>query len=219
MTTLIPNRFLFDIEFPLAYRKKLPRLDGKLQDWTDEYLLPTLSQLDGKADFGQVWACWNEKGLAFACQVEGKKRALVCDPKRYWAGDNLRICTDMRDARANRRATKYCQQFFLLPTGGGGKKNKPAAGTAQIKRAKEHAPSILNERIEIASSIRKTGYSMEAIIPAGCLSGFDPEQHHRIGLYYILEDREWGQQYVTIGDDLNWHIDPSTWPTVVLEKP
>jgi len=219
MTTLIPNRFLFDFEFPLMYRNKLPRLNGKLQDWTDAHLLPTLSQLDGQTDFGQVFACWNEKGLAIACRVEGKKRPLACEPKRYWAGDNLRICTDMRDARANRRATKYCQQFYFLPTGGGAKKNKPVAGAAQIKRAKDQAPSFSNDRIEIASSTYKTGYSLEAIIPAGCLSSFDPEQHHRIGLYYILEDREWGQQHVTIGDDLNWHIDPSTWPTAVLEKP
>ncbi len=218
MTTLIPNRFLFDFEFPLVYRSKLPRLTGKLQDWTDAYLLPTLSQLDGQTDFGKVWACWHEEGLAVACCVEGKKRAPVCDPKRYWAGDNLRVCTDMRDGRANRRATKYCQQFYFLPAGGGAK-NKPVAGTAMIKRAKDQAPSISNDRIEIASSICKTGYSIEAIIPAACLSSFDPSQHNRIGLYYMLEDRELGQQHVTIGDDLNWHIDPSTWPTAVMDKP
>ncbi len=219
MTTLIPTRYLFDFEFPLLYRSKLPRINGKLQDWSDEYLLPTFSQLDNQTDFGLVYACWNQDGLAIACRVAGKKRALVCDPQRYWAGDNLRLCSDMRDARSNKRATKYCQQFYFLPTGGGPKKNKPVAGSAQIKRAKDHAPSISVDRIEVASSVRKTGYSMEAIIPSACLSSFDPEQHHRIGLYYILEDRELGQQYPTVGDDLNWHVDPSTWPTAVLVKP
>ena len=48
------------------------------------------------------------------------------------------------------------------------------------------------------------------------LSGFDPEEHRRIGLYTMLEDIELGQQYLTVGDDLYWHIDPSTWATAIL---
>ena len=46
----------------------------------------------------------------------------------------------------------------------------------------------------------------------------DPEEHPRIGFYYIVEDREYGQQYLTIGDDLYWYVDPSTWATAVLRK-
>ena len=32
----------------------------------------------------------------------------------------------------------------------------------------------------------------------------------------MLEDNEWGQQYLTVGDDLAWNVDPSTWATGLL---
>lgn len=219
MTGLVPNRFLFDFEFPLNYRSTLPVIDGNLDDWTDADRLPELGALDGRREFAQVWACWNETGLSIACRVTGKRRPLQCDPKAFWAGDNFRLCTDMRDARTNRRATRYCQQFFFLPTGGGRGGKSPVAETTKIKRAREDAPQVAAERIEVASHVTKSGYDLEAHLPARCLSGFDPDEHSRIGFYYILEDGDFGQQYLTVGDDLYWFVDPSTWATAVLERP
>lgn len=216
MTTLVPNRFLFSFEFPLRYRSESPKLDGGLTGWTDEERLPDLGVIDGRCAFAEVWACWNEGGLSFAFRVQGKRRPLRCDPKTFWKGDNIRLCTDMRDARANKRATRYCQQFYLLPTGGGRGGGEPVVGVNPIQRAREEAPTVPVGRIRVASRVGKTGYTLEAHIPAECLNGFDPEAHSRIGLYYIVEDKELGQQFLTIGDDLYWHIDPSTWATAVL---
>ncbi len=218
MTALIPNRFLFSFEWPLAYRAKAPTIDGRLTGWTDAELLPRMGDIDGTTDFGQVWACWNETGLFVACRVSGKTKPLRCDPARFWQGDNLRLCTDMRDARTVKRGTRFCQQFFFLPTGGGADGRRAAAGTNKLQRARDDAPAIDENAITVASRVRKTGYSLEAHVPASCLNGFDPTEHPRIGLYYILEDTELGQQYLTVGDDLYWHIDPSTWPTAVLAK-
>ncbi len=216
MTQLVPNRFLFDFELPIKYVEGQPKMTGKLRTWTDEYALPSLSEIDGRRDFAQVWAGWNESGLYFACKVTGKSSKLVCDPARFWTGDNVRLCTDMRDTRSIKRATKTCQQFYLLPTGGGVKKNEPVAGSHKIKRAKDDAPSLQSGAIPVGSKVLKTGYSLEAHIPATALSGFDPREHPRIGFFYIVEDSDLGQQYLTVGDDLQWHIDPSTWATAVL---
>ena len=218
MKSLVPNRFLFDFELDLHYRSKLPAISGQLADWSDDDLLPKLSALDGGVDFADVWACWNESGLAIACRVSGKKRPLRCTASKFWMGDNLRLCTDMRDARANKRATRFCQQFYFMPVGGGAKKTKPVVGINPIKRARESAPTIDATRIEIASCVEPDGYALEAIIPAACLSGFDPREHSRIGFYYMLEDGDHGQQFLTVGDDLNWYIDPSTWATAVLQR-
>ncbi len=216
MTTLIPNRFLFDVEFRLHYREAAPVMDGDPSDWTDADLLPKFGEIDGMGDFADVWCCWNERGLWIACRVTDKRRPLRCNAKTFWAGDNLRLCTDMRDARSNKRATRFCQQFFFLPTGGGRKGDKPVAGVNAIKRAREHAPAVSVERISVASDVSADGYFLEAHVPAECLSGFDPAEHARIGFYYILEDGDHGQQYLTVGDDLNWYVDPSTWATAVL---
>lgn len=217
-TALVPNRFLFDFEFPLHYRSELPRISGKLTEWSTEDLLPKLGELDGRPEFADVWACWNETGLAIACRVTDKKKPLRCDPQRFWVGDNLRLCTDTRDARRNRRATRFCQQFYLLPRGGGRSGQDPVAGVNPIQRAREAAPTVATRRIQVASTVTRTGYVLEAFVPADCLSGFDPSEHPRIGFYYMLEDGDHGQQYLTVGDDLNWHIDPSTWATARLER-
>lgn len=218
MSLLVPNRFLFHFEFPLRFRAKPPVIDGRVGDWSDEYLLPRLGSIDGRAEFGDVWACWNDEALFIACRVEKKRRPLSCDPKSFWTGDNLRLCVSSRETRKIRRATRFCTQIYFLPTGGGDDRRSPVAGVNKFQRAKEDAPVVSAKAIEIASSVSPTGYAMEARIPHDCLFGFDPGSYPRIGLYYLLEDGDHGQQYLTVGDDLNWHIDPSTWATAVLAR-
>lgn len=216
MRGLVPNRLMFRFEFPLHYREKLPRIDGRLRDWSDADLLPALGELDGEKVFAPVLCCWNEEGIAVATRVRGRRSPLVCNPKTFWKGDNMRVMVDTRDARSNKRATRYCHQFYLMPTGG--KDNAPIAASAPINRAKENSPLIAPDQIRIAAEVSVTHYSLEAILPAEGLNGFDPQQHQRIGFYYILEDRDLGQQSLSIGDDLPWHVDPSLWATAVLKR-
>ena len=92
------------------------------------------------------------------------------------------------------------------------------AGITEIARAREEPPRVPLERIGVASQVTARGYFLEAHIPAECLSGFDPVEHPRIGFYYMLQDTDHGQQYLTVGDDLNWHVDPSTWATAILRR-
>ena len=218
MTALIPNRLLFQFEFPLRYRVKPPAWDGTLKAWNPAERLPDFGALDGQRAFADVFACWSEAGLTFACRVEGKRNPPQCERSRFWTGDNIRVCTDVRDARANRRATRFCRQFYLLPTGGGRNGREPVGGVNPIPRSREAAPAVPAGRIEVAARILSGGYSLQAFLPADCLSGFDPAEYPRIGFYYIVEDLELGQQYLTVGDDLNWHFDPSTWATAVLVR-
>jgi len=218
ITALVPSRFLFAFEFPLHYRSVPPNIDGDLTDWTERELLPKLGELDNQPEFANVWACWNEGGLFVACRVDDKRKPLHCEPRSFWTSDHLRLCTDMRDARSNKRATRYCQQFYFLPSGGGLQKDQPTAGTTHFRQARENAPAVPASRLAVASRVTRTGYCLEAHIPAECLNGFDPVEHPRVGFYYMLEDTEYGQQYLTVGDDLYWYVDPSTWSTAVLKR-
>lgn len=216
MATLIPNRFLFSFEISLSFREKLPRLDGSLTGWSDAEMLPALGAIDGRPDFAPVWTCWNETGICVATHVRKKTKALRCDPAQYWKGDNLRVCIDTRPSSENKRATRFCQQFYFLPIGG---KTKAAAvaGMGKFQRAREEAPAVPAELLRVVSRVSSDEYSLEAMIPAECLVGFDPQEHPKIGLYYILEDGDHGQQYLTVGDELLWYADPSTWATATLK--
>lgn len=212
---LVPNRLLFRFEFALRYRPS-PTIDGDLGEWTDEYLLPELSKLDSQPAFARIWMAWNETGLFIASRVEGRSSPFRCDPKQFWKGDNLRLCTDMRDTRDIKRGSRYCQQFYFLPAGGGRDGKSPVAGGAKVPRATENAPTVPSGLVQVAGKRSGNTYTLEGHIPAEALSGFDPNEHRRIGVYTMIEDVELGQQYLTVGDELNWHIDPSTWATGVL---
>ena len=196
--------------------KRPPRIDGTLTGWKKEYILPPLMRLDGHEPWSDICVTWNPDGLYLACRVLNKREPLRCDPRYFWKGDNLRLCTDMRDARDIKRATRFCQQFYLLPTGGGPSGADPVAGSAQIHRAREDAPLLQQDSLSIAATVDRHAYTLTAHLPAHSLAGFDPTENRRIGLYYMLEDRDHGQQFLTVGDDLNWWIDPSTWATAVL---
>lgn len=218
MSRIIPNRLLFHFELPIHYADPLPKIDGRLDDWSDQHRLPNLCQIDGAEPFGQVWLAWHETGLYLACRVTDKTQPLRCDPKRFWQGDNLRLMTNTRFARSAHRAMRFCQHWFLLPTGGGRYRRDPVAASAKVNRALEDAPLVPAGKIPVAAEVTKTGYALEAHLPADALVGFDPEQHPSLGIYYMLEDREHGQQYLTVGDDLLWHVDPSTWAEARLVR-
>lgn len=218
MTQLLPNRLLFRFELPIRRFDKPPRIDGRLKDWDDRYRLQPLGQIDDKPEWGDVYVGWDEAGLYVACRVSDKTRPLRCDPKRFWKGDNLRVMTDMRDTRNIHRASRFCQHFYFLPVGGGRGGHEPVAASAKVNRANQHAPLVPPGKIPIAAEVTPTGYALEAHVPADCLAGFDPVDNPRIGLYTMLEDADHGQQFLTVGDEMPWWVDPSLWATAVLTR-
>ena len=215
-SALLPNRFLFKFELPIHRCRKPPPINGRVAKWKSDWRLPALFGLDGEDGFGDVYVTWDDDGLYIGCEVGGKTRPPRCDPNQFWKADNLRLMTDMRDTRHIRRATRFCQHFHFLPVGGGVGGSEPVAGSRAVNRATDDAPLVGPREISVASVVGKTGYSLTAHIPARCLAGFDPVENPRIGLFYMLEDGERGQQSLTVADDLNWNIDPSTWVTGVF---
>ena len=215
MSELVPTRFLFRFEIPIRRMPAPPPIDGHAERWSEAHLLPDLHEIEGQRGFARVWVGWHESGLYLGCRVSGKLKPLQCDPARFWKGDNIRLMTDMRDARDVRRATRFCQQFFFLPTGGGRDRRQAVGGSHRIQRAQADAPQVKGD-LPVAANVVRGGYSLTAHVPAEALSGFAPTENARIGIYTMVEDTELGQQYLTVGDDLSWYYDPSTWATGVL---
>ena len=68
------------------------------------------------------------------------------------------------------------------------------------------------------SEQRIDGYVLAGTIPAEALTGFDPDEHPRCGLYYAVQDRELGWQTLTLSNEYPATSDPSLWASVTLQR-
>jgi hypothetical protein len=87
-----------------------------------------------------------------------------------------------------------------------------------INRAKELPRPIQPKQLNVRSKILADGYLLEANIPGDALTGFDPQEHPRLGFTYAVIDRELGEQTLTVGSPLPYQEDPSLWATLELVK-
>lgn len=216
MLEFVPKRAFFRFELPIHRIERAPEIDGRIAKWKPRYLVPPLSEIDGQSPFADVYWAWNEEGFYAAFDVPGRSGPLRCDPQRWWRKDGLRLCIDTRDARDNKRATRFCHFFYVLPVGGGPNGRAPIVGLHPMSRAKEPPPAIDVTRIRVAVLLRSRGYSVEIGIPAACLNGWSPADAARIGVFYKIKDTVLGSQTLSAGDELGWNVDPSVWATGVL---
>jgi hypothetical protein len=210
----IPKRAFFQVAFPCLYRADAPAIDGTLSDWDATFLVPDLTGVEGKNPFADVYMAWNDEGLFFAIDVQGAG-GHTPDVRRPLRGDGLQVWIDTRDVRNAHRGSRYCHHFCFWP-----EKEKVAAGGRQfrLRRARGHPRLCDSERLDVASKVLKTGYRLEAHIPAVALTGYDPEENNRLGFTYLLRDKKLGRQVWTAEEILPVSYDPSLWGTAELVK-
>lgn len=221
MPPLIPNRFLVRVCHPCPYVKDVPadRDDADhLVELPDAARLATFAALDGQADFADVRLGWNEFGLAVTCTVTGKEQPPAGDRDRPRQSDGLHLWVDTRDARSAHRASRFCHQFHLLPAGGGPDRDEPLFAQTKINRALQDAPLCTPGDVPFRCVRVAGGYRLEAFLPAAVLTGFDPEQHPRLGVYYEVQDHERGDQFLSVNRDFPFADDPSLWAVLELVK-
>ena len=221
MTPIIPNRFLVRLCHPCSYVAGVPNQSDDaehLVDLPEAARLNNFADLDGAANVADVRLAWNEFGLAVQAQVSGKEEAPAGDAARPWSSDGLMLWIDTRDARSSHRATRYCHQFHFLPAGGGEDKDEPAVVPMKINRALQDAPLASASDIPFRTARTKTGYRIEVFLPAAVLTGFDPAEHPRLGFYYLVRDRELGDQFLSVNGDFPFADDPSLWAVLELVK-
>ena len=221
MPPLVPNRFLVRVAHPCLYVKGVPADGGDadhLVDLPEAARLNNFAALDGLANVADVRIGWNEFGLAVQVQLTGKEQPASGDAGRPWASDGFTLWLDTRDARSSHRATRYCHQFHFLPAGGGADKDEPAVVQAKINRALQDAPLCNPGDVPFRALRVKGGYRLEAFLPAAVLTGFDPEQHPRLGVYYAVRDGEVGDQFLGVNADFPFADDPSLWAVLELVK-
>jgi hypothetical protein len=221
MPAIVPHRFLVRLAHPCLYVKAmpLPTGDDHVLDLPDAARVHNFAELDGGARFADVRLAWNEFGLGVQVTVTGKKDDPQGDADKPRSSDGVTVWLDTRDARASHRASRYCHQFHLLPTGGGADKDEPAVVQTKINRALQDAPLCNPADVPFRSRRVKGGYRVEAFLSGAVLTGYDPEQHPRLGVCYHVRDAELGDQYLSVNADFPFPDDPSLWEVLELTKP
>lgn len=213
---LLPATFLFRFSVPCRYHDPV---------WTDQGIelpdachLPSFGELEGRTLFADVRAAWNEKGMAFTVRVEQKRQPPWCRESRLDDSDGLQVWIDTRDTHNVHRASRFCHRFVFLPAGGGRQQEDPVADQLLIHRARENAQPIRPGTLKVRSEKRVNGYLLQACIPAGVMTGYDPADYTRLGFTYAVIDRELGWQTLGVGNEFPFQEDPSLWATLELVR-
>lgn len=224
MSTFPPN-FLFSLRIEA---KSVPAGRAKLtpEFLSERYELPVLGKypppqtgeaVAGRPDFHFRFG-WRADGLFLTAILRGKKRPVAVTPQRLETSDSLSFMLDTRDVRVIHRATKFCHRLLFTPIG---PKNAssgatPGAVWLPIHRAKAHPNPVDVTRFETAYAAKKDGWSLSVFIPGDTLTGYDPEEHNRIGVSFVLFDNEFGWLTQQLPDYFPVTEDPSLWAAVDL---
>ena len=213
---LIPPRFHFRVSHPCPFVAGMPLTEGdSLLELPDEARFDAFDD-DGKR-FADVRLAWNETGIGVTAEVTGKSQRALGDPNKPRSSDGLTLWLDTRGDRNSHRASRYCHMLHFLPAVG--KDNHaPVFVQSAINRASGEAPAIDPAEVPIRADRVKGGYRLEAFLPAGVLNGFDPEEHPRLGVFYLVRDFELGTQTLGLTGDFPYHEDPSLWSVLELTK-
>jgi hypothetical protein len=216
---VIPHLFLLRLAYPCVYRKAMPQTDADdLLDLPEACRIENFTPMDGRVLFADVRLAWNELGLGFQMEVRGKQQEPQGSAAQPRASDGAALWIDTRDARTSHRASRHCHLFYFLPTGGGPEEDEPVFGQLRIHRALQDAPLCNPSDVLLRSQRRKSGYKLEAFLPAAVLNGFDPDQNRRLGFFYAIRDSELGEQLLSAGAVFPYPEDPSLWSVLELRK-
>lgn len=216
---LVPHRFLVRVAYPCRYVAGIPREeDGRLLDLAEDCRLDNFAAMDDQRNFADVRLAWNELGLGVQVAVAGKEQLPQGHADQPRGSDGVTIWIDTRDARTSHRASRYCHQFHLLPTGGGPDHDQPLLLQSKINRALQDAPLCQPSQVPFQCMRTRTGYLVEAFLPAAVLNGYDPEQNARLGFYYAVRDAELGEQVLSVGPEFPYWEDPSLWSVLHLQR-
>jgi hypothetical protein len=212
---LLSTRFLFRFSVPCLYHAGLSAEERELGE---EYRLPALGELEGDRALADVRAAWCETGLVFAVRVEGKRQPVWCREGKLADSDGVQIWIDTRDARTIHRATRFCHRFIFLPAGGGRQLDQPVADQLLVDRARENANPVRPGQLSVRSRVSAGGYSLWAFVPPAALTGFQADDHPRLGFTYSVFDRELGEQTFSVCSQLPFASDPGLWGTLELVR-
>jgi hypothetical protein len=217
--SVIPYRFLLRQMYSCPLVADMPRDDEEcLINLPESARLDPFAEIDAAPRFADVRLAWNETGLGLQVEVKGKENPPLGDANRLRQSDGITLWIDTRGDRSGHRATRTCHQFHFLPAAGGADRDEPLFAQSKIHRALQDAPLATATDVPFRVERTKKGYRIEAFLSANVLTGFDPEDNPRLGVYYAVRDFELGEQTPSVGGEFPFGEDPSLWAVLELVK-
>ena len=213
-SSVIPNTTFFSFTFHCAKLKSEITIDGDLSEWDKSNLVPDLMHLTGQKPFADVYLAWDYDNIYIGWNVPSKNTPVDADPNRFWTKDCMELWLDLRNEKLSRRYNEHCHHFFLLPRGRRSDEKLAVVGEAREAGSSIQDTIYEHREIEIASIIKKNGYSVEARIPKSVIPTYDPGNFPTIGFNYHINNTDRKAQWWSCGTDFARHVDPSTWGTV-----
>lgn len=175
------------------------------------YLLPDTSSLCSESSFASVALGWNEGGIEAFIQVQRPfKEACYPEPER---GDSVELFIDTRDVKTAIFNTRFCHHFFFLPEALEG----VLAGEITRFRTEDVHELCDSKELKVKSDIQKKNYSLNILIPAHCLHGYDPGQFDRLGFTYRINQSGGDPQHFSVvTEDYAIEQQPSLWSSLNL---
>lgn len=214
--SILPASFLFRFTLEVPRVDRLPRAQAPLLKLPRNSQLSVPAELDRSA-FADFSLAWNPKGLCVCCRVSGKSQKPFCAPGDVFRSDRLHLWLDTRDTKTVHRATRYCHQFVILPSGGGNEGGEPILEQYPIPRANEDASEVELDSILVEASIEQSGYELSVWFPKESLFGFEAEAAQKIGFFAAVFDKELGHQTIALDEDFPTESDPSLWCTLQFQ--
>jgi hypothetical protein len=207
----LPPTLLFQIAVPCLYvESAVWRRDGL----GDEYRIPCFSEMEGKPVFADLRWGWNAQELAFQVDVEGNEHDFAPNE----GNDTVQFFFDTRATHNVHRATRFCHWFVIHPLGTDNRGKSPQVHFPPIRMARELAKPPPRGSIVAEVKRRTDGYRLRGAITAEALTGYDPDEHPRLGFNYVIGNAALGWQLFTSANSLSMHSDPSLWGDLELVR-
>ncbi|MFO0822482.1 MAG: hypothetical protein U0792_05075 [Gemmataceae bacterium] len=220
MPQIVPNRFLVRVAHPCPFVKNMPQDTDKhdnLIDLPESARIENFAALDEQRNFADVRLGWNEFGIGVQVEVKGKQQAAVGDSDKPKHSDGLWLFLDTRDARASHRGSRFCHHFMFLAAGGGADKDEPFVAQAKINAPSKTPPCREPRRCALSwrAYQGRLSTSKRSCQPHLRL---DPQEHPRLGVYYVVRDQELGDQFLNVNWEFPFTDDPSLWAVLELVR-
>ena len=214
MSPLVNPASLFKLRLPCRRRETLwPPASWGIDE---ACRLPSLASVAGVPDVLELFAAWNDEGIAFRGIARSVGKDRWCQPTKPEDSDGLHLWIATRPTGESHRAGRFCRRLALLPTGGGPRADRPVVVPALIPRTSELPADLPAGATAIEATLTADGWRVDAFISAAALPGWEPAEIPRLGFFAALVDRRLGQVPCYAPPEYPWEGDPTTWAELEL---